>query len=874
MILFSQSSDGIAKNTGVSMKQNKMRDRYFFPQRLTRQLEAIPFHTLTIIEAPSGFGKTTAVREYFASHNQTDGQAPGPALWYTCLGESPLKAWAGICALFRRPAHSLNTPDDGLAPALKETLAADLLEIGPPTHDSLPDIIALLRRFQCPEPLYLIIDNYQLFEHAAPRKFLNALSTLVISNLHLIVITQPLKVEQGEGPATTHPLHHSITTQDFFFDTPSITHYCRQSGISISADAVEQVRVASGGWIAAIRLQLKHYAETGRIMASHGIGPLVETAVWNKLSADERDFMLALSLLDGFTMRQAVIMGDGAAIPQSIEALLSLEFFIRYVADKHVYSMHSILRDYLCERFAMQPHGKMDAMHRKAAAACLAVADYCQAGQFYLKVAAYEAVLTLPFTAQYMYDNREKDLLSLFERLVDVCPEPVLCKYPMVLVLVAYLFFRMGSVAHFIKTTDRLRAFLEHSPDVPKENLERARAEFYMLMSFTEYNNIEKMSAYHRRAYSCLRTLSETPRSEVFQGSMPWAVGVASYIAVYWNKSGNLEHELDAMDDCLPIYSELASGHGAGAEHVFRAEAVLARGDDAEAETLCHEAMYRAQSAGQTGVCLCAEVVLGHVAILRGDAPAYAAVRASVAEIAAHSTQRSIMRMAELCLAVLDLALGISGNAPLWLHSVEGIQKTLYAHAVPYGYMIHGQLLLHEKRHAALRGLAGLLTGFSRQTNLARNMNYVLLQVNRAIYLAVAEARARHGGKARTYLEEALNLALPDRMYLPFALFAADLLPLLDDLKASPSRHAAGLEHLIALCGRYANGAQAVCHTLTGDLLSPRQRDIALLIRDGLSAARIAEKLFLAENTVASVRKEIYRKLGIHSKMELVKMKL
>ncbi len=38
--------------------------KYYFSERLKRQLEQISHHPLTIVEAPSGFGKTTTVREY------------------------------------------------------------------------------------------------------------------------------------------------------------------------------------------------------------------------------------------------------------------------------------------------------------------------------------------------------------------------------------------------------------------------------------------------------------------------------------------------------------------------------------------------------------------------------------------------------------------------------------------------------------------------------------------------------------------------------------------------------------------------------------------------------------------------------------------
>ena len=832
-------------------KKQHSQNLYCFPDGLQAKLAQISEHGLTVVEAPSGFGKTTAVREYLAS----EFDATTRVQWYTCLGESPAKAWAGICSLFGSTDSSL---------------AEELMELGPPAAQNLADIATLLRTCSCDRISFFIIDNYQLFEHAAPRKFLAALSTCQIKNLHLVVITQPLKDE----PQTTHSPHHHIGTQDFYFGNACIAKFCHQTGLKISAESIEQIQAVADGWIAAIRLQLRSYKESGCFLSSKDINTLVETAIWSKLSGEEKHFLVAVSLLDGFTARQAAIMGDGESMPGSIATLLSLEFFMRYVADKKVYSMHSILREYLLQRFTLQPPAVMDAMHRKAAAACLEVRDYYQAAVFLMHVRDHEAILSLPFSTEYLYNNKDRGLVDFFRQVVDTCPPHVLQKYPVFLVLIAYLFYRNGEAQYFFKLTDMLRTLFESRQELPGQELERAKAEFYMLISFTEYNDIIKMSAWHRKAYAVLQTLPGQPRSIVFQGSMPWAVGVASYLSVYWNTSGQLQQELDAMDECLPIYSELASGHGAGAEHVFRAEALLACGQDVEAEALCHKATYRASDAEQFGVCLCAEVALAQIAIMRGDAAAYAATRVSITRTATASGQRSVMRMGELCLVVLNLCLGITDGAPLWLFSVEGIRKALYAHAVPYGLMVHGHLLLHEGRIPPLRGLAALLDSLSRSTMLSRNMNYVLLQVYRDIYLAVAELKARHQKKAEIHLDEALNLALPDRVYLPFAEHAETLLPLLERLKAgfNDSR----MEECISLCRRWAAGVAAVRREQTGTaaVLSPREREIALLIREGLSAGQIAARLFLAESTVASVRKEIYRKLDIHSKMELARVKL
>ena len=57
---------------------------YYFSDHLKRQLANITNHPLTIIEAPSGFGKTTAVREFLKENNSGEAHE----YWHTCLGES------------------------------------------------------------------------------------------------------------------------------------------------------------------------------------------------------------------------------------------------------------------------------------------------------------------------------------------------------------------------------------------------------------------------------------------------------------------------------------------------------------------------------------------------------------------------------------------------------------------------------------------------------------------------------------------------------------------------------------------------------------------------------------------------------------------
>jgi len=53
--------------------------------------------------------------------------------------------------------------------------------------------------------------------------------------------------------------------------------------------------------------------------------------------------------------------------------------------------------------------------------------------------------------------------------------------------------------------------------------------------------------------------------------------------------------------------------------------------------------------------------------------------------------------------------------------------------------------------------------------------------------------------------------------------------------------------------------------------LTRRERDVARLAAQGLSAKEIAERLFVGERTVESHLGSVYAKLGVDSKLDLVR---
>ena len=826
--------------------------QYYFSRHLRDVLADIPSYGLTVIEAPSGFGKTTALREYLARE-----QKEADVRWYTCLGETAGRSWAGICRLFgSRKSREGSTEGNA-----KDSISDELQELGEPSCENMADIACLISGYSPAWPTFAVIDNYQLFDSPVRKRCIAAFSACMHENLHVILVTQPLK-DEGAGPTVHAQPYHRIRMRDLLFDAQCISSYCRQAGIELSREETERLQASTGGWVAAIRLQLQNYRHTGSFADFSDISPLVETAIWNRMSRDERNLLMALSLPESFTASQAAIMNDGMALPDTVAELLSLDFFIRYASDRQGYVLHSILQDYLRERFAMQPCEFKKAMYRRAAHASLAAGDLLQAALFFMKVDDYQSVLSLPMTTQYVYNNQERDITSLFESVMDRCPQDILGQHPVFLVLMAYNFFRSGARAYFKHATEAISRLLEKCPADFSPEWERACGEYAMLMSFTEYNDIARMGEFHRKAMQHLRAVSGIPRSEVFRGNMPF--GTVSVLCLYWNKLGGLSHLTDLMDTYLPVYSELASGHGAGAEHIFRAEAALASGDDKTAELMAYRATYRARREGQYGVILSADLVLAEVAILRGDAEACETARESIVHNIRESGQRSVLRLGELCQAALDLGLGAAADIPPWLCDISGIRRVVYTHSIPYALILYEHYLLLAGRLAELRRCEELIA------QQARTMNYILPKLYHTLYLAAADAKEGAMREACTRMKEALDLALPDKMYLPFARLFSELKPVFAHMELP--EEALGLREL---CLRRERGVQRIRKQQDGaSVLTVREREVLVLARERLTAKEIAAKLSISVHTVNTILKNIYRKLDISRKTELSSVRL
>ena len=723
-------------------KKSGQCQKYYFSERLKKQLAQISHSPLTVVEAPSGFGKTTAVREYL-NENRTHG---AQEYWYTCLGESPAMAWVGICELF----SNINCK-----------VADDLKNLKIPTMETLFYMSTYLRDLRCKTDTYLVIDNYQLINSDIPRELISVFSMHGDPKLHMIFITQQLPSKQHGAIHNSNI--YTIDASSFFFDRKGTADLFRMEGIRLTDDELEKVFMSTEGWVSAIRLQMINFLETGSFNLAADIEQLVEHAIWSGLTTQEKDFLLSVSVLESFTARQAAIMLGQDTMPEAVEELIKNNDFIRYLPDKHLYSIHSIFQDYLRNRlYNHMPEDYQNKVFLKAGASCAAMEHYCPAAEFFYKVKDFESIMSMPFTREYLEEQKEKYHSGFCSTIIRECPDEILRRHPLNMIIFGYTTYLSGYYDEYHKLCRLLHDVIQDGTGYSEEELRKINGEYTLLKSVGAFNDIAAMQENQRKAWEILGE-----STDMIKADSPWLFGAVSMLSTFWRESGKLEETMQQLEKGKDIFTRLTRGHGAGSSYLMRAEALLMRGEDDEAEIMCHKAMYSARSFVQTDICIGIELVLARIAILRGNVEDYFRAVDNIQSYSRENSSIYIMRIVEHALSIISILLNVKDHVAPWFYDMERIKRVENGPVAPLAEIIHLKLLLMDKRYNEFYGICRL--GIEESEKQTDNTRYMMLKVYQLILLAIAE---RNNGKpleAQEYIKQALAIALPDGVYLPFA---------------------------------------------------------------------------------------------------------
>ncbi len=813
---------------------NARGELHYYSDQLKRKLEKLRFAPATVVEASSGYGKTTAIRDFL----QNELSQSTPVYWFTAMDEKP-------SAGFRRLCREIEKIDSHAGERL--------LKIELPNAANIGEAAEALRSIQCKHETYLVIDNFQFMQDVLPPAFFLALLEHGGQGLHVIIVTQMLKRDTLAMVASHGVLH--ITAADMRLSVGDISRYYALANVKITSEDANEVERYTEGWIIAVYLQLSAFLETGTFSDTPGILALIEHLVWDKLTEEQQNFLLYLSPFEMISIQQACSLIGCDALPEyALEALTSP--FIRYHPTERQYELHSILTKLL-----IQKRGERGPAFERQC--LLRAGDFCQdEGQtpralgFYIQIQDYERMLSLDLSEMNLEIINGVPFTDLALDIAQNCPAEIKKKYILNMLRIAWALFMAGMNEQFEILMEELHTMPEL---LENSNLLR---EWLLLSSYRSFPCLAEMTAIIIQA----TPLFKNQCSQVIFPTALWCFGNYSPLTEFYTTPGEADCEANALEEYISIYSRLTNGHGSGADVLFRAELAYQRGNLSDAEILAYKAAFLAESKQQSVVLLGAAILLAHVALHKADTAGWERALASMERAASFDRQdTSVIR------SLLDIIRGVLLNEfqdhmsiADWLQNADFAERRLSPAMTQIGLFVHLRFLMHQGEFArvigtlqAVRPEDGLLSPYG--------------DLFACFLMAISHMALSNHAQAAAFIEDAAQKALPDGLVSPFASYSQLLGNLVDEVIARD--YPTLLEKFKTVRTRFSQGWFTLREAFfSGDLppdLTEREYEVAKLAAAGLRNSEIAEKLVIAESTVRAHMRAIFQKLQIDRRTRL-----
>ncbi len=812
----------------------------YIRKSLNRALSSIGKYPLTVVEAPMGYGKTTAVRE-FLKNNGTQ------VLWQSLLNESETGFWNGFSRLFRK---------------LDSVAADNLARIGVPVNSVfLEEAIRIVGDIEFSKKTILVLDDYHLLSSEDIDNFIEQLVKSEFPNLHIVILSRSVF---GENMAELVLKEYcSVIGKNCFELTRNeIVEYCKLCGVKLTTEDTNFLVTYSEGWISAIYLCILGFLQDGRIERQGSLYELIEKVVYRRCPIELQEFLLGLSMFDSFSFELADAMWRKDNTEVLLQRLVTQNAFFRQDQVSGTYYVHNIFTSYLRRIFDRQSLELRQAAWKTAGSWYKSVGDCMRAMDYFYKAADFDELLDVVEgnKGNFITNEHKEKVICYFSE----CPVEIKMQHPWACLIYAINLFAFNEMELFGQQCGEIAGYIECSPKLNDQSRVKMAGEFEVLLGFTKYNSISGMAAHNHRAWELLQG-----PAEFIDINGSWTFGSPSVLYMFYRERGKLAQEVEEIVEALPQYNRLTSGHGSGGEYVMQAERCYYVGDFDNAEITAHKALYIAKAQNQVAVELCALFLQLRLALLKGD---LSYVMDSLQKTREEIKARGLylyFHTWDMCEGYVYSYLNQVKKIPEWIVEGDLEDSTIYFPSYAFFNIIRGKVLLLDGQYLKMIGLAGEFM------SIARVFPNLLGQVYTYIYEAAAKFRLGWHDDARATLCKALDIASHDQVIMPFVENSEYIVDMLNHLEREG--HYSNFidkirERFPQIIKQRDTMLKEISFKNGRSLLTEREWAIAELVATGLSNRVIGETLYIAEITVKKVLQSIFAKMGINSRTALTKI--
>ena len=803
----------------------------YISERLQKSLQPVSNSALTAITAPMGYGKTTAVNWYL-SRLAKDSLAL--LIRISIYSQNLSIFWKSVQNAFSFAGlnflENYDCPED-------EASAGFLTEI-------------LCYQLEKCENCYIFIDDFHLLKDDRADTFLCRMAGRIPENVHLIVASRNHFISDDWIVRLGGRLHR-IEIDDLRLNSGELSAYIRRCGTSMTDSQLEHLLKSSEGWFAAVYLNLCSFSKSGELLGkTSDIYQMFSASMLNPLPEDRKEFLSAMGLADEFTEEMAEFITKREDVHQILKMLTRQNAFVTCLNDGQTYRFHHMMKECAFRAFRTLDDSRQAFYYERYGAWYEKHGAYIHALSAYRRNQNFAAILRVvqKDAGILLASLKPEEVLEVLNR----CPVSVLKEYPLAILVLMRCMFNWKNIPKMLELKELLLASIREHPKLSEEERGNLLGECDLIQSFLMYNDISRMSQFHRSASEKMTRPAISIRSD---GG--WTFGSPSVLMMFHRKSGDLDKELEEMNQCMPHYYKITNGHGQGAETIMSAEAHFMRGNFVDAHIALEKAYTQIQGNGQESIALCCDFLAQRLSICMDIKMRNTFEERRKELLQGHNT--TWVNIFDSTCAYYYAVTGQTERIPTLFGAHMLSTVNFLAPGRPMMEMIENQVYLAQGEYSKVIGRSESILA------MCQALHYDLVALHVQIQLLAANWKLGKTEQALELLRRSLSQAFPDGILMPFV----ENYPYIEELLKGSFF---GInENFLFRITRMGKEWEMRCDQLKKEeayppvfkVLSDRELEITELMAKHMSNKEIAQSLFLSEGTVKQYINQIYSKLQI-----------
>jgi LuxR family maltose regulon positive regulatory protein len=834
---------------------------YLERPRIDRLLEKQVQNPIVIVNAGAGYGKTHAVYSFVRRYNAY-------TMWMQFserdnVGERFWENFVTTIAMTNKKA------------------GVKLGKISFPETDRQFDRYLEIPMTETPseERCIFVYDDFHLLQNPAVLHFMERSITSPFPTITSILISRtepPLNLVSHLSKG----LLGRVTEDDLRFSQEEMVEYFHIQNITPPPQTVSSIYHDTEGWAFAI-----HLAGLSLKNAPHGapyvpqamrtnIFKLIESELMSVISPGLRKFLIALSFIEHLApdlLREiAAGISPDKPLVDEMERIVS---FIRFDVYRNAYQIHNLLLEYLSGKQAELSEEEKRDVYRKAAAWCAANNQKMNAVNYYEKAGDYERLIDVVVTMPTLLPNRTaRTLLEIMER----APSEIYDQIAHAQVQRTGLYLVLGM---FDESREELFAVinkLEAGPLSPA--VYRTLTGCYNLLGFIGMNTSSYTRDYDYIHY--FKKAREYYEFNKFEARPPMSVSpLSSYLCrVNSEEKGEMEKYIAAISAMVPYTSVTFGGCALGMDDLCRGELAFFRGDIAGAEQCTLRALQSARQGNQYETETRSLFYLLRINLVKGNHNALVDMLKQIEAQLNEQDYPTRFTHYDIIAGWYYAHIGQTGKLAPWLKD-DFEQSDL--NSIVFGL----EILVKAKYHFAEKHHPAALAALESWENRNKPWAFVLGRIETKAMEAVCRYQLKDRDGAFAALAEACRLSGPNAIVMPFTELGKDMRALADaalkeNVPALPREWlekirlnaAAYAKKLFTVMERCRSGASGEGLDQGMPKLSVREMEVLANLSQGMTQEEIAGLSSLSVNTVKSIIRSIYAKLGAVNKADAIRI--